>query len=630
MHQAEYKTIDINTIMASSIPATDAAATALEESSDNGNNSDITIEDKTDHGNVITPQVVNNSSTWDPLATVDSALLSALCDARERKALLRLEHTLCEFTNNPSLDSIEVGGAYNSIVLAENEGVNRGRDLYTCMSPSNITEFQNQHAKGMRQTSFQRLILHRLADRFGIVREVIPQNENIVTSLNLIRLIKTEATLMPSHLLVDVDLGLLVDYKNPLARSDRNGGLNSHMNMERNNNNAQYGYSGIYNGGYNNNNCGTPNMMEQQQDHQNMRQLSDSMGSTNIMENKKMVIMKRNNSNGENSNNNGSKKKEGTGRNRKKAVDKEKAYEEARARIFGAENKSDETRSDAVVAADEIDNEKLTEKRGLNPQVTEFKPQLSFGEVSSHPSSASLTNSEPVASGGSEDLNNAEKSNSPQESTSDEGAAASTKSKPKSKSNNKKQGKAVYRNRQQEEADPDFKRRSTGSYYTPYNHAQNHNPYAPSNPYNNMVNVSMGNIHPNTNPASQQHMAMAMGGQHYYGQPSGGYYPNHGTPQSPAFFVPPGGFPHMPSKHPMMLNQVAQPQHTQPPQNPPDISKSDVVSPNKMEASAATSKELSIATTDITQKGEVSIGVAASSSFRQNATKPEDFPALTS
>lgn len=616
--------------MASSIPAiqSEALPAAPEESLVSDNNNDVTTEEKTDHGNVITPQV-NNSSSWDPLATVDSALLSALCDVRERKALLRLERTLCEFTNNPSLESIEVGGAYNSIVLAENEGVNKGRDLYTCMSPSNITEFQNQHAKGMRQTSFQRLILHRLADRFGIVREVIPQNENIVTSLNLIRLIKTEATFMPSKLLVDVDLGLLVDYKNPLARSDRNGGLNSQMTMERNNNYTQYGYSGIYTGGHNNN-FGAQNMAEQQQDHQNMRQLSDSMGSTNILENKKMVIMKRNNSNGENSNTNSSKKKEGTGRNRKKAVDKEKAYEEARARIFGAENKTDETKSEAVVAADEIDNGKIAEKKGLNPQVTEFKPQLLFGEMSPHPSIASLTNSEPIASGGSEDPNNVEKSDNLQENTSDEGTTASTKNKSTSKSNNKKQGKAVYRNRQQEEADPDFKRRSTGSYYTPYNHAQNHNPYASSNPYNNMVNVSMGNIHPNTNPASQQHMTMAMGGQHFYGQPSGGYHPNHGTPQSPAFFVPPGGYPHMAAKHPMVLNQVAQPQHNQPPQNPPDISSPDVVRPNEMAASVTTSNESSIATTDRTQKSEVSIGMTASSSFGQKATKPEDFPALTS
>jgi hypothetical protein len=513
------------------------------------------------HTNGINTNSAVEGDPWDPLTAVDSALLSALLDPRERKALLRLEHTLTDFINS-SLHFIEVGGAFNSIVLGENEGVDRGYRLEECMSPQNVQEFQFQQSRGLRQTSFQRLTLHRLADRFGIVREVIPQNEKIVTSLNLIRLIKTEESRVPDHMVGDVDLGLLIGWKNPLARENRSNT-----------------YSNNAGGTYGTNNGGGFNALWNPNGDQEMHQLSDHMGSSSLnnpsapQPNKKMVIMKRSSTSGSNNNDNKGQK-EGKSRNRKKLVDKEKAYEEARARIFGVDKKEEDEATACVIGANVEDGGEETnngsdpsaeytseryedgnvdqmatenmEKR-LNPQVMEFKP-LSSLEESQHSTTSIASGHEQIqmgedckseegdqsntAAASKEKIITEEAANTKQNKKSNRNKS-SGKTSPASNNNNKSTGKAVYRNRQQEEADPDFKRRSGPSYYTPQ---YSHNPYSP-NIYNNMVNnaicgQTMGQ-HPNI-----------MVGQHpgYYGQQQ--FYPNHLTsPQSPAFYGHQGGYP---------------------------------------------------------------------------------------
>ena len=72
---------------------------------------------------------------------IDSALISAMRDNRERLNLLKLERTLIDFMRDNS----------------NNNG-------------NNLSQ-QQQHMELGCQTSFHRLVLHRLADRFDIIRE---------------------------------------------------------------------------------------------------------------------------------------------------------------------------------------------------------------------------------------------------------------------------------------------------------------------------------------------------------------------------------------------------------------------------------------------------------------------------
>jgi hypothetical protein len=241
---------------------------------------------------------------------------------------------------------------------------------------------------------------------------------------------------------------------------------------------------------------------------------------------KKMVIMKRNSSGGGADDKNKGKKNEQSRKGRK-LVDREKAYEEARARIFGVE-------ADAQGAATEegsnnddntggaMDGGTAEKKVQLNPQVAEFSPSSCQSQ-----SPAVSENAEPSGE-------NAEsKSEQVDAQTEAPADAPETETKPKqqrTKMQSKQSAqKAVYRNRQQEEADPDFKRRSDirPAYIPAHSQPYPNNPYAP-NPYVNMVNAAMGQ-----HPQHLQHMhPMAM--QHYYNQ----YYPNHmASPQSPAYFV---------------------------------------------------------------------------------------------
>ena len=198
---------------------------------------------------------------------IDSALISAMRDPRERFALLRLEQTMVDFMKAESVEAIDVGGPYNGVV------VGLGKPLGESLG---------------RQTSFQRCWLHRLADRFCIAREPSSQLDG------MIRCLKTVESEIPKRLLINLEPHEYLP--------DGEGGMNG---------------------------------------------LTNSLASAAIgvkhPRQRKMKIMKRNSSS---NNSSGSLKEVGSdaggprgtaGLKGKKLSDKEKAYAEARARIFNEE-----------------------------------------------------------------------------------------------------------------------------------------------------------------------------------------------------------------------------------------------------------------------------------------------------
>lgn len=130
------------------------------------------LQSKIPHSNVIDP--------------IDSALLAALRDARERLGLLRLEQVFLQFLKSED-PFWEVGGAGNAQVR-NGKGVSIGNG-----DPNASTAAMMGYRP---QTSFQRCILHRLADRFQITRE--PQENGFI------RICKTPSSGLPSRLLLNV------------------------------------------------------------------------------------------------------------------------------------------------------------------------------------------------------------------------------------------------------------------------------------------------------------------------------------------------------------------------------------------------------------------------------------------
>ncbi|KAL7497014.1 hypothetical protein ACHAWT_005135 [Skeletonema menzelii] len=497
---------------------------------------------------------------WNPLEEVDSALLTALCDAKERKALVRLESILVDFMKDTSLTSIDVGGAFNSIVVglrqqqqsSENETststagvVVTNEEDATTFVPSQsqgLQDLLNQYQRGIRQTSFQRLILHRLADRFNIVREQInnvnpnpapttnnerntsdrglvdvgaSSSNNYINNswspqqqqqqqqnsypLGLIRLIKKEESCIPDHLLINLDLSLLVNYKNPRARNFAPNNNSSSSN----NNNADEG-------------------MRTLSDNMNAASLDNATGVSSMpgpkKPNKKMVIMKRNSSSNTSGSGEGSGngKREGRSR-RKKLEDREKAYEEARARIFGKEEKkeaegiSDEKGECAAVQESPLNSchsSFSAEENNEVPPTGSESAEVSDGMVPSQ-----------LISGTTPKSRSASPSPEPPGSAETEGEPKQGQSKTK----------AVYRNRQQEENDPDFRRRS--AYIPAATMGVTPSGHMPPGVTYNMVNPYAVNPY-STVPG--QHVMMQQQPPHFYPHPS------QVTPQDPKSLHYPG------------------------------------------------------------------------------------------
>jgi hypothetical protein len=204
---------------------------------------------------------------------VDSALLCAMKDQRERVALLRLEQTMLDFMKE-EVRYIEVGGPNNSVVISPNDSTGKP-----------------QLPTG-RPTSFQRCCLHRLADRFGIVRETTPDG--------MIRLVKVKDSQIPKKLLIDLEPSEYEDDNDTEVRA-----LTSILSD-----------SSIKGG---------------KQKMKIMKRSSSSLGSSNSLKN--------------------SVEKGNSARDRKKLSDKEKAYAEARARIF---NESGANTADADLKPNQV------------------------------------------------------------------------------------------------------------------------------------------------------------------------------------------------------------------------------------------------------------------------------------
>jgi SUZ domain len=270
---------------------------------------------------------------------VDSALLSAMRDPRERVGVLKLEQSMVEFMRNTELQSISVGGPYNSVVIGLRPTTQSTPDLINMG----------------RTTSFQRCWLHRLCDRFHISRESL--------DLDWIALNKTEYSSTPKQLLIHLDP-------------------------------SQYS-------------------------------LEEQMSTLTVTKPGKMKIMKRSGSNSFGSSGSLLEKSERKKSSMTNLTEKEKAYAEARARIFNNGNGAAEydtatsvpllTPSQVLLPA----QEKLPERP--SQQADRFKASSSMGGVS----------------------------------------------------------KVTWRNRQQEEADPDFQRQQSVSYYGtgyPYQQQQQQQP----------------------------------------------------------------------------------------------------------------------------------------------------------
>ncbi|KAL3822489.1 hypothetical protein ACHAXA_002507 [Cyclostephanos tholiformis] len=526
---------------------------------------------------------------WNPLEEVDSALLSALCDPRERKALLRLEQIMVDFINDKSSGSMEVGGAFNAIALNQNVVDDGSQNCYGeaasdgqlhVVSQQGHQEFLYQQQRGLRQTSFQRLILHRLADRFNIFREQIlhpnvgagNRNERGLLDMGmgaqqffspgLIRLVKMNESSVPTHLLIDIDLSLLINYKNPRARNYYGGGITSNVATD------------IFDDG-------ARNITENMASATLKTQTSVAMSSSK--KTKKMVIMKRDSSGEGGGDLEGSGKGKQNGKSRKKKLeDREKAYEEARARIFGLSESSGKENTD-----DGDDNAEKSEAGHCVPQshnshaITPASPNLSNSffsaegdvinpvtssnaaevDLSRHMvpsqliSAATLTSDH--SSPSTSDLDRDSGPNStPSRVASSEADTLRQPSVPAAVTG-AAVSKAVYRNRLQEENDPDFRRRSdVRPAYVPYVG----NLYGGPNPY-----LAMGQqLH------SPQLIAMHMQQQaqqppHFY-QGQQQQYP---TPQDAAYTANVANNPQMQwishprGYYPPPLQQKVQENHTQ-------------------------------------------------------------------
>ena len=494
-----------------------------------------------------------NNMVWNPMEEVDSALLSALCDARERKALLRLEQVMVDFLKDKSSVSIEVGGAFNAIALNQNsfeDGIKNSNGEAAAdgqmpvVSQQGQQELQYQQQRGLRQTSFQRLILHRLADRFNISREQIfhpnagAGNERGLVDVGmgtqqnfspgLIRLVKTNESSVPSHLLIDIDLSLLINYKNPRARNFNGWGSNS--------NGANY----IYEDGARNI---TENMASATLEAQT------SVASSSCKKSKKMVIMKRDSSGegGSNLDGSGRGKQKGKSR-RKKLEDREKAYEEARARIFGlSELSGKENKDDGDDHVDKGETEHYVPQSQDSHDCTPVPPNPSQSSFSvENDVFTSVTSSFTADTGtarhmvpsqliSAATLSSDNSSPSISDLDRDDGPPSAPQGAASYEVDTSRQpsvpaavtgggiSKAVYRNRQQEENDPDFRRRSdVRPTYVPYVG----NPYGGSNQYS-----AMGQ-----QPPPPQLIAMHM--QQQTQQPSHFYHgqqQQYPTPQDAAY-----------------------------------------------------------------------------------------------
>ncbi|CAJ1948397.1 unnamed protein product [Cylindrotheca closterium] len=337
---------------------------------------------------------------------IDSALLAALRDPRERIGLLRLEQTLCDFvTKQPQDPFVDVGGPYNSIVKSPTIGY---------ISPGAIHTNTNKS-----QTSFQRCILHRLADRFEITRE---NNMD-----GTIRLLKQPQTKVPSRLLLDVKSD---EYS--LVQSMDQVSLNAGTTV-----NGKPTFASAVSG--NSTKSKTSSSRRNSSDVSALKSKNGSSsekGSTSGggAKKNKMKIMKRANScpvsggamNRTNSNTSLKKKNSSL-------TDREKAYAEARARIFQQEQEEQQQQQAAANAnSNAATNAGASSKDALPPSSSGIAPNASAAPF--EPSTATTT------------ISSAATASNVTASSNTTTTTTATNS------------KATFRDRNQDVIDPDFRR----------------------------------------------------------------------------------------------------------------------------------------------------------------------------
>ena len=375
----------------------------------------------------------STSSPWSDngQAMIDAALQDALREPRERMALLRLEAVLIDFVRSRRNDDdassggrwLEVGGPYNSVVIVGG-------------SPATTAAAANPSPPPPPPTSFQRCLLHRLAQRFGLVRESGCVLEGSI------RLVQVPGTKIPDRLLRD------------LEPHEYGAAVNNSNNNED---------DGITPGGRPYGGGGGPPLnpwtAEVDQATQSLAQATLAVPSVGVStattsqapqrsSARKMKIMKRSTtdhrsqSTGPNQTGGGGNGLTGAALKKSSSLvlsDKEKAYAEARARIFN-------TAVDESVSSSETTNAVAADGTGAASE-NDAAP-APFGGDSGGNSRSSLSSAAGV---GARDCN----SNPDQ--------------------------KAVYRNRLEEAADPDFRRGvvvvtpSSAAYASPL--APHHHPY---------------------------------------------------------------------------------------------------------------------------------------------------------
>jgi len=398
---------------------------------------------------------------------VDSALLSALRDKRERIALLRVEKNLIDFMNDKTCGYMEVGGQGNSIVIRGASGGGCGSsdgDVENSNGTTPTSRTQGNHGgdnsnAGGRQTSFQRLCLHRLADRFNIVREQGYHNPNNYANpnLGLIRLVKIKESRIPTVKLINLDL---THYDQTIPQ-DRNEGS---------------GLVGVT-------------------DRLALTNLHDGGGGNGkkVKKKEKVKIMKRSSINSLAEENEKRDKANANKRKGKKLSDKEKAYAEARARIFN----SNESKTNTPEGSEHADSETVISPMGsveISASAHPIPSVTAAAQKATHlvPSQVSGSTGEQVVNASAN--RDSKRGFLPAAAT---GGAAS---------------KVLWRNREQEANDPDFQRRHHPSVMMPA-HMQYHQ-YVPQN------GMVQGNYHYGAVPEGQ---AYSQGAAYYSSGPPSRY-----------------------------------------------------------------------------------------------------------
>jgi hypothetical protein len=409
----------------------------------------------------------NPSSSAPSMEVIDSALLAALRDPRERLGLLKLEQNLIDFLEKQPQDShMDIGGPYNSTVISPTLG-------YIGQQPQQLQAMAQPQPDGTNggrpQTTFQRCILHRICDRFNMSRE--NSHTKDVHGCYLIRVCKGPDSKKPPRRLLNVkESEYQIPRPSPDSTSVNNGGGSNQSHHQLSSNFQQMNISSTPTAVVGNNS-------------------SSTKGRTKVG---KMKIMKRSSSNVSNSssgsNNSKAKNNANAIKARSSLGEKEKKYAEARARIFEQEEGSSSGNGDqstAAAAASLYSNNGSGTTGASVPTTNKRGPQGNYYNNKRGSTNNDIHGAYPYSERGGAYNNyansynpNQQPSQSPSASSSAVGSATGNSKAPlhnssttslNSMASNNSDGdqqqsttttrsKATYRNRQQEETDPDFRR----------------------------------------------------------------------------------------------------------------------------------------------------------------------------